>query len=273
MTQASPGAALSISGLTRVLGGRAVLAGVELQARPGTLITVVGRSGCGKTTLLRLIAGLDASDAGGVLVDGVPPTLAQARIRMVFQEPRLMPWKRVLDNVLLAQTDLDARRAAQQALARVGLQGHEGDWPLTLSGGEKQRLALARALVSRPGLLLLDEPLGALDAFTRLEMQHLLERIWQQEGFTALLVTHDVHEAVALGDVVLSLHAGRVALALPVNLPRPRQRQSAAFNRIVAQILEHLLAPSAADPPAVESVAAAPHDFLPNQLTEMVAAR
>jgi sulfonate transport system ATP-binding protein len=235
------GAAISIQGLTRILGGRSVLSGVELEAKPGSLVTVVGRSGCGKTTLLRLIAGLDQPDGGSVLVDGVSSTRAQARIRMVFQDARLLPWKRVLDNVTLGNSSASVRAVAEQALARVGLQGRERDWPLMLSGGEKQRLALARALVSRPGLLLLDEPLGALDAFTRLEMQLLLERLWREAGFTALLVTHDVHEAVALGDVVVSLNAGRVALALPVDLPRPRQRQSSAFNRVVARILGHLL--------------------------------
>jgi hypothetical protein len=124
-----------------------------------------------------------------------------------------------------------------------GLQGREHDWPRQLSGGERQRLALARALVSRPSLLLLDEPLGALDALTRLDMQLLIERIWQEEGFTAVLVTHDVHEAVALGDEVVSIEAGQVALRLAVDLPRPRDRQSPAFNQIVAQVLAHLLDP------------------------------
>jgi sulfonate transport system ATP-binding protein len=243
VSPSSPGAAVSIQGLTRVLGGRSVLAGVELEAQPGSLVTVVGRSGCGKTTLLRLIAGLDRPDAGSVLIDGADSHRAQSRIRMVFQDARLLPWKRVLENVMLGQSGQEARRRAAGALARVGLQGREHDWPLMLSGGEKQRLALARALVSRPGLLLLDEPLGALDAFTRLEMQLLVERIWREAGFSALLVTHDVHEAVALGDVVVSLKAGKVALVLPVELPRPRERQSAAFNRVVGQVLEHLLEP------------------------------
>jgi len=248
------GASISIQGLTRLLGGRAVLSGVDLVAQPGSLVAVVGRSGCGKTTLLRLLAGLDRPDAGSVLVDGVSADRAQARIRMVFQDARLLPWKRLLDNVLLDQTGSEARRRAQQSLSRVGLDGREGDWPLALSGGEKQRLALARALVSRPGLLLLDEPLSALDAFTRLEMQQLLERLWTEAGFTALLVTHDVQEAVALGDVVVSLNAGKVAMALPVPLSRPRQRQSAAFNHIVARVLEHLLEPPAA--PALQDPAA-----------------
>jgi sulfonate transport system ATP-binding protein len=207
------------------------------------LVTLIGRSGCGKTTLLRLIAGLDAPDGGSVLVGGVSPDRARARTRMVFQEARLLPWKSVLDNVMLEQVDAETKRLAREALERVGLRGREHDWPRQLSGGERQRLALARALVSRPSLLLLDEPLGALDALTRLDMQLLIERIWQEEGFTALLVTHDVHEAVALGDVVVSIEAGQVALRLPVDLPRPRDRQGPAFNHIVSQVLDHLLNP------------------------------
>jgi sulfonate transport system ATP-binding protein len=241
MKTRSGGAQVTVQGLTRKLGGRPVLAGLDLSASPGQLLTVVGRSGCGKTTLLRLLAGLDRPDTGSVLVDGQVPSQALARIRMVFQDARLLPWKRALDNVLLGQTGAEATQRALQALESVGLAGHERDWPLTLSGGERQRLALARALVSRPGLLLLDEPLGALDAFTRLEMQLLFERLWQRAGFTALLVTHDVEEAVALGDVVVSLQGGRVALAMPVELPRPRQRQSPEFNRLVSTILEQLL--------------------------------
>jgi sulfonate transport system ATP-binding protein len=172
---------------------------------------------------------------------------------MVFQEPRLLPWKRVLENITLVQPGgLRAGRAeALRALGRVGLAGRERDWPAVLSGGEKQRLALARALGSRPGLMLLDEPLGALDAFTRLDMQRLLERLWLESGFTAVLVTHDVQEAVALADRVVSLDAGRVATNEPIGLPRPRNRQSSAFNAHVAAILARLCAVPAVSPEAV----------------------
>jgi sulfonate transport system ATP-binding protein len=233
---------LRVSGLTKTAGDRAILRGVDLEAAPGELVAVVGKSGSGKTTLLRLIAGLDAPTTGQVTLNGRPRAAIHARVRMAFQESRLLPWRRVIENVQLGLPPDEAHfRQAAQALARVGLAGRERDWPWVLSGGEKQRVALSRALVSRPGLLLLDEPLGALDALTRLEMQRLLERIWLETPFTALLVTHDVQEAVALADRVISLEDGVVALNVAVNLPRPRDRQSPAFTTLTARILERLL--------------------------------
>lgn len=246
------GVALRLDGVSRFLGGRPVLAGVSLDAAPGELIAVVGRSGCGKTTLLRLVSGLQAPSAGSISLGGRPLAAGLADVRMVFQEARLLPWKHVIDNVRIGCPREDPHAGDDdrclEALARVGLAHRARDWPAALSGGEKQRVALARALISRPRLLLLDEPLGALDALTRLEMQRLLESIWRDGGFTALLVTHDVHEAVALADRVVSLAQGRVALDVPVTLPRPRARSSAAFGHLVDRVLAHLL--DVACPPA-----------------------
>ena len=263
------GVRLSVQGITRRLGERDVLAGVSLEARPGEFVAVVGKSGCGKTTLLRALAGLDAPTDGLVMIDGrarddgwseVGRSLKtadqpSAAVRMVFQDARLLPWRRVIDNVRLGLRGPQRHEGGvEQALARVGLSGRARDWPGVLSGGERQRVALARALVTQPGLLLLDEPLGALDALTRLEMQALLEKLWLEIGFTAVLVTHDVHEAVALADRIISLDAGRVALNIEVRLPRPRARHGAAFTAVAAEVLAHLLGerpPTSAFPPAV----------------------
>jgi sulfonate transport system ATP-binding protein len=239
------GLRLRVVGLTKTAGGRPILRGVDLEIGPGELVAVIGKSGSGKTTLLRLIAGLDAPTTGQITLNERPHDAIQARVRMAFQEPRLLPWRRVIENVHLGlPTDDSHIREASRALERVGLAGREHDWPRVLSGGEKQRVALARALVSRPGLLLLDEPLGALDALTRHEMQGLLERIWLETPFTALLVTHDVQEAVALADRVISLEDGVVALNVAVPLPRPRDRHSPAFTTLSARILERLMSPT-----------------------------
>ena len=234
----SPGVALSIARLGQAFGPRRVLHDLSLQVPAGSFLAVVGRSGCGKTTLLRLIAGLERPSAGGIALADPSAT------RMVFQEPRLLPWRRLGDNVALGVRDGrgQARAAAvAAALAQVGLAGRARDWPAVLSGGQRQRVALARALVSRPRLLLLDEPLGALDALTRLEMQALIARLWQQIGFTAALVTHDVEEAVTLGDRVIVLDRGQIALDLPITLPRPRDRADPRHAALVARILAHLL--------------------------------
>jgi sulfonate transport system ATP-binding protein len=165
----------------------------------------------------------------------------------MFQEPRLLPWANVIANVEVGlgarRREADARRRALDALAAVGLADRAADWPGNLSGGQKQRVALARALVSRPRVLALDEPLGALDALTRIEMQSLLEAAWRREGFTALLVTHDVAEAVALADRIVLLEDGAVALDLDVAPPRPRLRGSPEFGRLEETILDRLLGP------------------------------
>jgi sulfonate transport system ATP-binding protein len=239
----SQGIELSLRGLSRTFGERPVLAGLELEVPAGSFLAVVGRSGCGKTTLLRLIAGLDRPSAGRALLAGTPAALARPEVRMVFQEARLLPWRRVADNVAVGAGGPRAARpaAVAQALEQVGLHGRQGDWPAVLSGGQRQRVALARALVSRPRLLLLDEPLGALDALTRLEMQALLETLWRESRFTAVLVTHDVEEAVALADRVVVLDEGRIALDLEVPLPRPRSRRGAAFSAVMGRILDRLV--------------------------------
>ncbi len=239
---ATPGIPLHLEAVSRRIGSRSILEGVHLRARAGEFVAVVGKSGCGKTSLLRLIAGLDTPTSGVVKLEAAgPEPSVRGHVRMVFQDARLLPWRRVIDNVGLGQPrDETHRRAATEALARVGLRGRERDWPGVLSGGEKQRVALARALVGRPGLLLLDEPLGALDAFTRLEVQRLLEGIWIERCFTTVLVTHDVQEAVALADRVVCLAAGRVASTQEIDLPRPRDRLTSPFTSLVAEVLDRL---------------------------------
>ena len=243
---ADPGATLRIEGLHKAFAARAVLRDASLALAPGEFVALIGRSGCGKSTLLRLVAGLERADAGTAHVDG-------DHTRIMFQEARLLPWKRVLDNVALGLAGRDARERACHALAQVGLADRAGDWPATLSGGQRQRVALARALVHRPRLLLLDEPLGALDALTRIEMQQLIEQLWRSHGFTALLVTHDVGEAVALADRVVLIEDHRIAFDEVVPLPRPRSRGDAAFAAFEDRVLQRVLrqpdgAPSAAAP-------------------------
>lgn len=216
--------------------GPPVLSGLDLEVAPGSFLAVVGRSGAGKSTLLRLALGLDAPSSG--VVEGPAPGEA----RLVFQEPRLLPWERVRGNVALGLAGAGDPRRAEQALAQVGLADRADAWPDALSGGQGQRVALARALVSSPRFLALDEPLGALDALTRIEMQALVERVWREQAFTALLVTHDVAEAVTLADRVILLDRGAVRLDLAVNLPRPRDRGAADFGERQGRLLSALLA-------------------------------
>lgn len=238
----SSGVGLRARGLRKSFGGLEVLKGVDLDIPPGQFLAVVGRSGCGKSTLLRIVAGLDEATGGSLSVIGAA---AQERPRIMFQEPRLLPWARVLDNVEVGLPSETERRVARdratEALKAVGLAEKAGEWPAVLSGGQKQRVALARALVSRPRLLVLDEPLGALDALTRIEMQGLIERVWLDQGFTALLVTHDVGEALALADRVIMIEDGVVKLDVSVDAPRPRSRGSVELARLEEKILGRLL--------------------------------
>jgi sulfonate transport system ATP-binding protein len=234
------GSAVSLHGLTRCFGSRWVLRGIDLEVAPGEFVAVVGRSGEGKTTLLRLLAGLDQPDAGELLVSGKPLVGLNSAARIVFQDGRLLPWLSVLDNVAIGLSPR-LRPVAARRLSQVGLSDRAGDWPFVLSGGQRQRVALARALASEPSLLLFDEPLGSLDSLTRREMQQLVERLWRDSGCTAILVTHDVEEAVALADRVILLEAGRVALEVPVTLPRPRPRMAPEFLEATQLILDRLL--------------------------------
>jgi len=243
------GAAVDARGLTKRYGARAVLSDVDLAIAPGEFVAIVGRSGCGKSTLLRLLAGLESADSGQITLDGDARSRHQADIRIMFQDARLLPWKRVLDNVALGLTGPDVLDRARQALSQVGLSDRANDWPAVLSGGQRQRVALARALVHTPRLLLLDEPLGALDALTRIEMHGLIERLWLRHGFTALLVTHDVTEAVALADRVVLIADHRIALDERVPLARPRAR-GAAFDAIEDRVLRRVLSQPEEDSPA-----------------------
>jgi len=240
----SMGAPVLLHGVSKAFGDHHVLRGIDLAIEPGQFVAIVGRSGCGKSTLLRLIAGLDQPSAGRVAVDGRTDGWHDA-VRLMFQESRLLPWQRVSANVAIglahARDRRDRRRQAASVLRRVGLAGRETSWPSVLSGGQKQRVALARALVSHPRLLAFDEPLGALDALTRIEMQELIETVWQEKGFTAIVVTHDVSEAVALADRILLLDGGKVAMDVAVDLPRPRRRGDPLAAAVEGRILDRLL--------------------------------
>jgi sulfonate transport system ATP-binding protein len=236
------GLSLTIRDLRKSFGTNEVLCGIDLHVPAGQFVAIVGRSGCGKSTLLRLIAGLESIDVGSV---SFGEQLQPQDVRVMFQEPRLLPWARVLANVevgLGGERKLpDAQPRAENALAEVGLSDKRAQWPAVLSGGQKQRVALARALVGNPRMLAFDEPLGALDALTRISMQGLLGRVWRNQGFTAILVTHDVSEAVALADRVLVIEGGQIAHDIDVDIRRPRQRGSAELARLEGSILDELL--------------------------------
>lgn len=240
------GVALHVSQVVKRYDGREVLHNVALDVAPGEFLAIVGRSGCGKSTLLRLVAGLEKADAGSITIDGESGR-SSADVRVMFQDARLLPWKRVLDNIALG-LPRERRSEAAEVLAQVGLADRAQAWPARLSGGQRQRVALARALVHHPQLLLLDEPLGALDALTRIEMQGLIEALWRRLGFTALLVTHDVSEAVALADRIVLIEDGRIAMDERVALGRPRERGAAGFAQLEAAVLQRVMrqAPQAA---------------------------
>jgi sulfonate transport system ATP-binding protein len=243
------GLALTIRDVRKSFGDHSVLRGIDLHIPAGQFVAIVGRSGCGKSTLLRLIAGLESIDSGSI---GFGQDARPEDVRMMFQEPRLLPWARVLSNVEVGlgrdRSSSSARQRAEAALTEVGLADKRAQWPSVLSGGQKQRVALARALVAGPRVLAFDEPLGALDALTRISMQRLLERVWQEQAFTAILVTHDVAEAVALADRILIIEDGRIAHDVTVDIPRPRRRGAADLAALEGSILRHLL--RAADDPA-----------------------
>ena len=226
---------IRVEGMGKVFGERRVLADIEFEIPAGQFVAVVGRSGCGKSTLLRLIAGLTKPNSGRIRIGGETVVGLQPSVRLLFQDARLLPWQRVIANVGISRGE-GWRAAATEALEDVGLADRAGDWPSLLSGGQRQRVALARALVSRPSVLLLDEPFGALDALTRGEMHRLLDRIWREHGFTTVLITHDVSEAVALADRVIVLRDGGVALDVLVD----RSRRGLASVDLQSRILDEV---------------------------------
>jgi len=221
------------------------LEGASFAVEPGEIVAVVGGSGCGKSTLLRAISGLDRPTQGRVLLDGEPITSPHEKIGIVFQEPRLLPWLTVADNVAFGLTDRPMSRRNHRAaagLSRVGLGEKARMWPRELSGGQAQRVAIARALVPQPEVLLLDEPFSALDAFTRIDLQDHLLDLWTDLRPMMVLVTHDVDEAIALADRIMVMRSrpGRIFEEIAADLQRPRDRHSAAFDHIKARVLNAL---------------------------------
>ncbi|AJR25011.1 MULTISPECIES: ABC transporter ATP-binding protein [Sphingobium] len=243
--------ALTVSGLDKSfdIGGkpRKILDGINLNVRPGEFVSIVGASGCGKSTLLRLIAGLDTDYSGELRLDGDRIATTSLDRGIVFQDHRLFPWMTLEQNVELAllNTDTPKSRRAQivaDHIALVNLKGFEKAYPHQLSGGMAQRAAIARALVTEPKLLLLDEPLGALDALTRVHVQNELQRIWMAQRSTMVMVTHDVEEALYLGDrvIVMSPNPGRIRRIVEVDLPHPRDRRAPLLHRLKDEILAEL---------------------------------
>jgi sulfonate transport system ATP-binding protein len=218
---------------------------ISLEVALGEIVTVVGGSGCGKSTLLRAVSGLDRPTQGTVKLDGETVTKPHEKIGIIFQEARLLPWLSVADNVGFGLADApkhERERRVARALDRVGLSEKSEMWPRELSGGQAQRVAIARALVPRPEVLLLDEPFSALDTFTRSDLQDHLLALWADLKPTLIHVTHDVDEAIVLGDRVLVMRPrpGRIADEIEIDLPRPRDRQSAAFDFAKRRVLAAL---------------------------------
>jgi sulfonate transport system ATP-binding protein len=223
---------VAVRGLRRVFDTRPVLDGIDLTVQPGEFVALLGRSGSGKSTLLRILSGFDSEVAGEIRV-------AKQRA-IVFQEPRLLPWARVLPNVVLGLRQPDAPARGRAALTEVGLADKSKKWPVTLSGGEAQRVALARALVREPDLIMLDEPFGALDALTRIRMHELLIELCRRHRPAVLFVTHDVDEAILLADRVIVLTEGRFSLDVTVDVPTPRRRTDLAFAELRERLLGEL---------------------------------
>jgi sulfonate transport system ATP-binding protein len=234
MAKIQNGLKLELKKVEKSFGKNKVLKEVNLSIKPGEFVAIVGRSGCGKSTLLRLIAGLESVSNGFVQADEEIVKRNHTDSRIMFQDARLLPWKKVLTNVQIG-TKSRSKEEAKAALSLVGLENRADEWPIVLSGGQRQRIALARALAGEPRLLLLDEPLGALDALTRIEMQQLIEKLWLEQKFTSILVTHDVSEAVSLADRVLLIEDGEVTMDIAITLDRPRIKDSkfVYFERLI----------------------------------------
>jgi sulfonate transport system ATP-binding protein len=242
MNKKTNGVHLKINQLRKTFGNVDVLKGIDIEISPGEFVAIVGKSGCGKSTLLRHVAGLEEESSGSILQEGKKIKGPNKKARFMFQDDRLLPWVSVLENVGVGLgLKKNWKPEAESALEQVGLKNRAGDWPFVLSGGQKQRVALARALAARPKLLLLDEPLGALDALTRIEMQALVEKLWLEQGYTSLLVTHDVSEAIALADRVILIEEGVIKMDVNVTLPRPRQRSHPLFAQLEEKVLANVL--------------------------------
>ncbi|WP_339181519.1 ABC transporter ATP-binding protein [Oceanobacillus sp. FSL W7-1293] len=226
---------IELKNVGKRFGANEVLRNIDLSIPKGSFTAIVGKSGCGKSTLLRVIAGLEEVTGGSLAYTGAEAK--KSNIRIMFQDDRLLPWKNILKNIAIGGVN---KADAEAALEKVGLRGKKGDWPDELSGGQKQRVALARALASSPDVLLFDEPLGALDALTRMDMQHLMEGLWQEQNFTSVLVTHDVSEAVHLADRVIVLDEGGVKLDQEIDLERPRERNE-KFTSYEKKILDQIV--------------------------------
>ena len=242
--------AVSVEHLVRGYGPKGVLNGVDLDIRRGEFVALLGPSGCGKSTLLRALAGLDAavSGSGRIRVPG--------KVSVVFQDSRLLPWADLVTNVTLGQRSKQARSRGSEALAEVGLPGREKEWPHQLSGGEQQRVALARSLVRDPELLLADEPFGALDALTRIRMHALLRQLCERHQPAVLLVTHDVDEAIVLADRVIVLDGGVIRSDVRVELGKTRSPSDPAFARLRTYLLGELGVDDAVARPHTERKAA-----------------
>jgi len=225
---------INIQNLSKFFGDVRVLKNINLTVEPGEFVALVGQSGCGKSTLLRLISSLESPTNGQITLNSAPVKKINPAVRYLFQEARLLPWKTVWENVALGSKERSKEKAVN-ALKEVDLENKAEEWPSVLSGGQKQRVSLARALAGEPKLLLLDEPLGALDALTRINMQILIEKLWKEQGFTVVLVTHDVNEAIYLADRVVLIEDGEIALDKQITLARPRVKDSnfAYFERLI----------------------------------------
>ncbi|MFT8459620.1 MAG: ABC transporter ATP-binding protein [Liquorilactobacillus ghanensis] len=227
---------IDLKEISKNYGSNYILNDINLKINSGEFIAVVGKSGCGKSTLLRIISGLEDATSGEVFYNQIKHEKITSEVKVMFQNSRLLPWKNLIDNVKLGLSKKSFNKA-KWALENVGLLSKKNSYPWQISGGQAQRVSLARALASSPKLLLLDEPLGALDAFTRMEMQNLIQKIWLKEKFNSILVTHDVSEAVYLADRIILIKDKNIVLDERININRPRDREDEKFIKKCNEIL------------------------------------